>query len=92
MDGGDGGGNSPELRDKLAVLPRDAGYQCVLVGAILGAGIALSVLGFVMENTILWWGFPAAIALARVQNQVLPWSETRLLQELRTRETTTHDA
>ncbi len=49
------------LPANLRDIPGDATYQYVLVGAIVGAGTALGVAGFVMETAVLEWGFPVAL-------------------------------
>lgn len=76
----------PDLRSQWAVVPRDVLYQALLVGGLLGAGIALSIVGFVLDVRALWLAFPVAGLLALLQNKFFPWSERRLLQRLAERQ------
>jgi len=75
----------PELRRTWTVVPRDALYQLLLVGLLFGAGLALTVVGIVLGSVALQCALPAAFVLSLLQRILLPWSEVRLLKELRVR-------
>jgi hypothetical protein len=64
------------------VVPRDTLYQIAFVGAIMGAGTALSIAGLIVGSHPMQFGFPAALAVAQLQNWVFPW-ERRALSVLR---------
>jgi hypothetical protein len=71
-----------DQRPHWAVVPRDALYQLVLVGLLLGAGAAVSVVGFIQRDRLMYSGFPLAVLACWLQNAILPWSEKRLLTRL----------
>ena len=71
-----------ELRATWAVVPRDSLYQLFLVACLLGAGTSLSIVGFIRNDRLLWYGLPVALALAWLQKHVIPWSESKLLRDL----------
>jgi hypothetical protein len=72
----------PDLRQTWAAVPRDTLYQLCLVGAILGAGTALSVAGLIVGSHPMYYGFPVAVVLAKLQNWAFPW-ERKAVSELR---------
>ncbi len=63
-----------ELRARWAVVPKAVLYQMVIVGAIIGAGAAVSTVGFVVGPRWMVFGFPAALGLAQMQNMLIPWT------------------
>jgi hypothetical protein len=74
-----------DLRDEWAVVPQDSLYQMLLVGALIGVGTALSIVGLIQGNDLLWYAFPVALILAWLQKRLFPWSERRLLKQLQDR-------
>ncbi|MEQ8844176.1 MAG: hypothetical protein RIB58_04910 [Phycisphaerales bacterium] len=72
----------PDLRRTWAAVPRATLYQVCLVGAILGAGTALSVAGLIVGSNPMYYGFPVAVVLAKLQNWAFPW-ERKAISELR---------
>lgn len=71
------------MRDSWVAVPRSSLYQLVLVGAILGAGAAVSVVAIGLDAAALRCAFPIAVVLAWLQNR-LPW-ERRALSQLPSR-------
>lgn len=72
----------PELRRTWAAVPRDTLYQVCLVGVLLGAGTAISVAGLIVGSAPMYYGFPVAVVLAKLQNWAFPW-ERKAVAELR---------
>lgn len=68
------------IREKWAVVPRFFLYQLFAVGVLLGAGVALSIFGFVTGNNRRWLAFLIALVLAWLQNKLLAARERRLVQ------------
>ncbi len=68
------------LRHKWTVLPKALLYQLFLVGALLGAGVSISAYGLVLKDERAWWGFPAALCIAMLQNKLLPWDKRAIAQ------------
>ena len=60
-----------DLRAGWAVVPRATLYWLFAAGAILGAGAALSAVGFALGPDALRWGFPAALGLTMVRRIAL---------------------
>ena len=75
-----------ELRDKWAVLPRVELYQMFCAGSLIGAGVCARVIGFVSGPRFLWYGFPVALLLCRLQKFAFGGASDRLLVELAERE------
>ena len=71
-----------ELRAKWAVGPKTSLYQIFLVGAVLGAGLALSIVGIAQGPEFLKGSFPIALALCYLQNKVYSRIENRRLRDL----------
>lgn len=71
-----------ELRSTWFVAPRVSATQLVIVGMILGAGIALTVVGLVLGNRWLFSSWLFALALCYVQNKVFRRIENRHVRRL----------
>lgn len=67
------------MQAKWAVVPRFFLYQLCVVCALLGAGFAMSVVGWVTGNGWLPWAFPIALAVCWLQNKALSRYERRLI-------------
>lgn len=72
----------PDLRASWTVVPRHELNQIFLSGFLFGAGTAASVIGFVSGNKALWYGFPAAYLLARLQGFIAGKLSDRRLEQL----------
>jgi len=70
-------------RDRWIVLPRDTPNMVFLVGFLLGAGTATTVIGFAVGPASLRWGFAVSLLLCFLQRFLIPWSEHRIARELR---------
>ena len=76
----------PELRSDWAVVPRLSLYWLFTAGAIVGAGAALSVVGFVIGGpAALRWVFPAALVVAASVQVFVSRGERNRLAALRDR-------
>jgi hypothetical protein len=73
------------LRAGWAVVPRSSLYGLFVAGAVLGAGAALSAVGFALGHDPLRWGFPVALALAGLGRVAWDRAERRRLNDLRGR-------
>lgn len=73
----------PEMRSGWAVVPRFFLYQLCAVGALLGAGAAVNVLGWIYGHNWMRWAFPVAMLIAYLQNRLLSRRETRVVASAR---------
>ena len=64
-----------DLRPAWAVVPRATLYWLFAAGAALGAGAALSGVGFALGHDGLRWGFAAALALVVLGRAVVVRAE-----------------
>lgn len=74
-----------DLRDDWIVVPRDTLTNVFIAAALVGAGAALSIAGLILGNRWLWIAFPVALVIAQAIRHFVPWSDDRLLRELRER-------
>lgn len=74
-----------DLRSEWAVIPTVELYWVVVVGAIFGAGGALSICGVAFGHEGLRWGFPAALVLSFVGSKVMSMGHARRIRMLRGR-------
>ncbi len=61
------------LRHRWAAVPKVVLYQMFIGGALIGAGVAVSILGAIANNRQLYWGFPIALTIATLLTKVIPW-------------------
>ena len=71
-----------ELRQDWVALPRRLPAQILLVGFLLGAGLALFAYGLAVGDGLAVSMLGVALALAVLQNKLIPWDE-RALARLR---------
>lgn len=76
-----------ELRSEWVAAPKTSLYQLLLVGLILGAGLALTTVGIAQGSKYLTLGFPVAMAVCHIQNKVFSGVERRRLEEMKSRAT-----
>lgn len=75
-----------DLRDRWALVPKFELTQLFLAGFLIGAGTLASVVGFVSGPKWLWYGFPAALVLCRLQALLFEKASDRLVDELAARQ------
>ncbi len=61
------------LRHRWAAVPKVVLYQMFIGGALIGAGVAVSILGAIANNRQLYLGFPIALTIATLLTKVIPW-------------------
>jgi hypothetical protein len=72
------------MRPRWAVVPRFFLYQLFFVGGLLGAGVALTVIGFAYDaHRWMRWGWAVALLVAWLQNVLLSRHERRLVADAR---------
>ena len=74
----------PGLRADWVVVPRKSLQRQAIAALVLGAGMAVTAAGVVIDHTLMTTAFPAAYVLLWMGNRFLPaWREDRLLEQLR---------
>lgn len=68
------------MQDRWAVVPRATLYQLFMVGALIGAGVAMSVVGFTSGPGWLRYAFPISLILAQLMNWLIPWERGAMRQ------------
>lgn len=71
------------LHARWALVPRLFLYQLFFVGALVGLGTGLSVMGLVLGSTVLSASLPIALGLAYLQNTCLARVERARIDEAR---------
>jgi hypothetical protein len=74
-----------DLRSEWVVVPKVELYWVFVVGAIFGAGVALSICGIAFGHEGLRWGFPAAFVLSWAGSKVMSMGYERRVRMLRGR-------
>jgi len=74
-----------DVRSAWAVVPPVELYWMVVVGAIFGAGVALSICGIAFGHEGLRWGFPAAFVLCWAGSKVMSMGHEQRVRMLRGR-------
>jgi hypothetical protein len=74
-----------EFRSDWAVVPPLSLYWLFVVGVLLGAGGAVSLIGFALGNSVMSWGWPASLVLALVGGKVMARYERSRLARLKAR-------
>ncbi len=69
-----------ELRQDWVVLPKWSPTQIFLVGFLLGAGAALFAYGLAVGDGLAASMLGVALALAAIQNKIIPWDRRALAQ------------
>ena len=75
-----------DCREDRAVVHRLSLYWLFAAGVLVGAGAALSVVGFLTGDFSLYWAFPVALAVAALGQTVVSWAERRRLAAPRPRD------
>ena len=76
----------PALGASWVVLSRDTPARMLIAGAILGAGMALSIAGLAIGTRWLWAALPMALVVAQMVRTLYRWSEDRAIEAVRDRE------
>jgi hypothetical protein len=71
----------PKLREGWCVLPRFVLYQLFGVGALFGAGISLTLAGWIVDNKIMTRAWPVALVAMLAQKWMLRRTEKRYESE-----------
>jgi hypothetical protein len=77
---------SESLRKNWIVLPRFAGIQLFVVGSLFGAGLAVSVVGTALRESVMRLAFPASLVVMWALAILLRRRERQLVRELESRE------